>query len=276
MRAWLELIRLHYSLPLVWPFALTGWYAAGGNLAGRYASLALACGALVSLLCGTYCLNDVLDVRFDAINAPHRPICSGRISRRRGAWAAVGGFLAALGLAAAAGGGFFVAICLLAGALVGYDFSSKQLKRAKPFVAAALVTAIYPLAFVQAGGIVGPRAASLPCFAAWVFLTICGYELFKDIRDRRGDAKGRSARPLRPRRYWILGNLTIALGLLAFLPAGGLGMSKAYIPAVLVLIFPIGVWAIVTRRLRNKFIAVYAEFLAMGVITTLDPLIFGF
>jgi 4-hydroxybenzoate polyprenyltransferase len=273
--AWLKLIRLQYSLPLVWPFALTVWYAAGGDLSGRHASLAWACGAMVSLLCGTYCLNDVLDVRFDAINAPHRPICSGRISRRRGAWAAGGFFMAALGLAAAAGGGFFVAMCLLAGALVGYDFSSKRLGRAKPFIAAALVTAIYPLAFVQAGGIVGPRAGSLFCFAAWMFLTICGYELFKDIRDRRGDAQSRSAPPLRPRRYWILGNLTIALGTLALLPAGGLGMSVAYIPAVLVLVFPIGAWAMFTRRLRHKFIAVYAEFLAMGIITTLDPLLFG-
>jgi len=216
----------------------------------------------------------VLDVRFDAINAPHRPICSGRISRRQGVWAAVGGFLSALGLAAAAGGGFFIAMCLLAGALVGYDFSSKRLGRAKPFIAAALVTALYPLAFVQAGGIVGPRGGSLFCFAAWMFLTICGYELFKDIRDRRGDAQARSAQVLCARRYWILGNLTIALGTLALLPAGGLGMSRAYIPAVLVLVFPAGAWAILTRRLRHKFIAVYLEFLATGVITTLDPLIF--
>ena len=271
MIAWLKLIRLHYSLPLVWPFALTVWYAAGGDLDGRYASLALACGSLVSLLCGTYCLNDVLDVRFDAINAPHRPICSGRISRKAGAWAAGGGFLAALGLAAAAGGGFFVAMCLLAGVLVGYDFSSKRLGRAKPFIAAALVTAIYPLAFVQAGGIVGPRAGSLFCFAVWMFLTICGYELFKDIRDRRGD----TGVGLNVKRYWILGNVAISLGTFALLPAGVLGMSRAYIPAVLALVFPAAAWAIFTRRLRHKFIAVYAEFLAMGIITTLDPLIFG-
>ncbi len=52
-------------------------------------------------------------------------------------------------------------------------------------------------------------------------------------------------------------------------------MSGAYIPAVLVLVIPSAVWAIFTRRLRSKFIAVYLEFLAMGVITMLDPLIFG-
>ena len=44
---------------------------------------------------------------------------------------------------------------------------------------------------------------------------------------------------------------------------------------LLVLVFPIGAWAMFTRRLRHKFIAVYAEFLAMGIITTLDPLLFG-
>ena len=272
MRAWFELLRLQYSLPFVWPFALTVWHASGGNLGGRHASLAWACCSLVSLLCGTYCLNDVLDVRFDAINAPGRPICSGRVSRRVAAWAAGGFFAAALGLAVMASGGFFIAICLLAGALVGYNCFSKRLGCMKPIIASALVTAIYPLAFAQAGGIVGPRAGALFCFAAWMFLTILGYELFKDIRDRRGDAKP----PLDLKRYWILGNVTIAFGGVVLLPAGGLGMSQAYIPAVIVLVFPAAVWAIITRRLRNKLIAVYAEFLAMGVITTLDPLIFGF
>ena len=264
-------MRLQYSLPFVWPFALTVWYASGGNLDGRYSSLCWACGALVSLLCGTYCLNDVLDVRFDAINAPGRPICSRRISRRAGALAAGGFFLGALGLAIVAGGGFFLAMCVLAAALVGYDCLSKRLGRAKPFIASALVTAIYPLALAQAGGIVGPRAGALFCFAAWMFLTVCGYEHFKDIRDRRGDRRG----PLDVKQYWTLGNVAIALGALALLLAGGLGMSHAYIPAVLVLVFPPVVWAIRTRRLRSKFIAVYVEFLAMGVITTLDPLIFG-
>ena len=271
MRAWLELLRLQYSLPFVWPFALTVWYASGGDLNGRHASLVWACCSLVSLLCGTYSLNDVLDVRFDAINAPGRPICSGRISRKAGAWAAGVFFVAALGMASIAGGGFFIATCLLAGALVGYNCFSKRLGRAKPFGASALVTAIYPLALAQAGGIVGPRAGSLYCFAGWMFLTVCGYEMFKDIRDRRGDSQS----PLNVKQYWTLGNLTIALGAIALLPAAALGMSWAYAPAVCMLVAPPAIWAIVTRRLRNKFIAVYAEFLAMGIITTLDPLVCG-
>ncbi len=271
MTAWLKLLRLQYSLPFVWPFALTVWYASGGDLDGRYASLAWACGSLVSLLCGTYCLNDVMDVRFDAINAPGRPICLGQVSRRAGAWVAVGFILAALGFSVGAGCGFFVAICVLAGLLVGYDCLSKRLGMAKPFVASALVTSIYPLAFVQSGGVVGPRAGGLFCFAAWMFLTVCGYELFKDIRDRRGDSRS----TLNVRRYWTLGNITIASGAIVLLAAGGLGMSWAYIPAVLTLVFPPAIWAIFTRRLRNKFIGVYVEFLAVGIITTLDPLIFG-
>ena len=271
MRAWLQLLRLQYSLPFVWPFALTVRYASGGDLSGRHASLVWACCSLVSLLCGTYSLNDVLDVRYDAINAPGRPICSGRISRRTGTWAAGVFFVAALGLAVMASGGFLIAICVLAAALVGYNCFSKRLGRAKPFIASALVTAIYPLALAQAGGIVGPRSGSLFCFAGWMFLTVCVYEMFKDIRDRRGDSQS----PLNVKQYWTLGNLTIALGAAALLPAGALGMSWAYIPAVIVLVVPPMIWAIVTRRLRNKFIAVYAEFLAMGLITSLDPLIFG-
>jgi geranylgeranylglycerol-phosphate geranylgeranyltransferase len=268
----MQLLRLQYSLPFVWPFALTVWYASGGDLSGRFASLAWACGALVSLLCGTYCLNDVLDVRFDAINAPQRPICSGRISRKTGVLAAAGFVPAALGFAFLAGGIFPIAICALGAALVGYDCLSKRLGPAKPFVASVLVTALYPLALAQAGGVVGPRAGGLYCFAAWMFLTVCGYELFKDIRDRRGDGRG----PLNVKRYWTLGNITIVLGAVALLPAGVLGMSSAYAPAVFILVFPPAAWAILTRRLRCKFIAVYVEFLAMGIITTLDPLVFGF
>jgi 4-hydroxybenzoate polyprenyltransferase len=270
MRAWLELLRLQYSLPFVWPFALTVWYASGGGLGGRFGRLVWACCSLTCVLCGTYSLNDVLDVRFDAINTPGRPICSGRISRQVASWTAWGFFAAALGFGLVAGGDFFAAMCLLAGVLVAYNYSSKRLGLAKPFIASALVTSIYPLAFVQAGGIIGPRAGSLFCFAGWMFMTVLGYELFKDIRDRRGDAKP----PLNLKRYWILGNVAIALGAAALLPACVLGMSGAYIPAVIVLVFPPAIWAIVTRRLRNKFIAVYAEFLAMGVITTLDPILF--
>jgi len=269
----MQLLRLQYSLPFVWPFALTVWYASGGDLSGAQASLVWACGSLIGLLCGTYCLNDVLDVRFDAINAPGRPICSGRISRRSAAAAGIGFFLIALALAVLAGSRFFVAASVLIGALIAYNVLSKRLGRFKPFIASALVTSLYPLAFVQASRIVGPRAGSLYCFAAWMFLTVCGYELFKDIRDRRGDTSGPNR--LNVKQYWTFGNLTIALGAAALLPAGALGMSRAYIPAVIVLVFPPAVWAIVTRRLRNKFIAVYAEFLAMGLITTLDPLIFG-
>jgi len=270
MRAWLELLRLQYSLPFIWPFALTVWYASGGNLSGRYASLAWACGSLMSLLCGTYCLNDVLDVRFDAINAPGRPICSGRISRRTGACAAALFFVAALGLAGVVGLRFFIAIFGLGAALVEYNFFSKRLGLCKPFVASLLVTMIYPLAFVQAGGITGPRAGSLYCFAVWMFLTVCGYEMFKDIRDRRGDSQS----PLNVKRYWTCGNFCIATGAIALLPAAVFGMSSAYAPAVIALVFPAAVWAIISRRLRNKFIAVYIEFLAMGLITTLDPILF--
>jgi 4-hydroxybenzoate polyprenyltransferase len=225
----------------------------------------------MSLLCGTYCLNDVLDVRFDAINAPGRPICSGRISRRAGAVAALLFFATALGLAGAAGVKFFIAIFGLAAALVEYNFFSKRLGPCKPFVASLLVTMIYPLAFVQAGGVVGPRAGALYCFAAWMFLTVCGYEMFKDIRDRRGDSQS----PLNVKRYWALGNVCIATGAVVLLPAAVFAMSPAYLPAVIALVFPAAAWAIVTRRLRNKFIAVYAEFLAMGLITTLDPVLFG-
>jgi 4-hydroxybenzoate polyprenyltransferase len=271
MKAWMQLLRMQYSLPFVWPFALTVWYASGGDLSGRYGSLIWACWAMVSLLCGIYCLNDLLDVRFDTINAPGRPICSGRISPKAAACAAGGFLTVALGLAFAVGGGFFIAMCVLAGLLVAYDFLSKRLGSAKPFVASALVTALYPLAVVQAGGVVGPRVGSLYCFAAWMFLTVCGFELFKDIRDRRGDRRG----PLNVKRYWTLGNTAIAMGATVLLPASVLGMSRAYIPAVLLLVIPPAAWAIFARRLRSKFIAVYAEFLAMGLITTVDPLIFG-
>jgi len=269
MKAWMQLLRLQYSLPFVWPFALTVWYASGENLSGRYGPLIWACCSLVSVLCGTYCLNDVLDVRFDAINAPGRPICSGRISRKAGALAAGVFFLLTPVLALPASGRFLIAICTLGGLLIGYDFLSKRLGRFKPFIASALVTSLYPLAFALTGGIAGPRSGSLYCFAAWMFLTVCGFELFKDIRDRRGDSGDR----LNVKQYWTLGNLTIALGAIALLPAGALGMSRAYLPAVLVLVFPPAVWAIFTRRLRSKFIAVYAEFLAMGLITTLDPIL---
>ncbi|MBM4019558.1 MAG: hypothetical protein FJ288_14770 [Planctomycetes bacterium] len=295
--ALLRLCRLYYAVPMALAYALTLYYALGGRMDGQWPGAAASTAALALVIAAAYVLNDVFDMAFDRVNAPWRPIAAGRVPRR--AAAAWGAALAAAGLvlaAAAARPAFPAALAAVAAALVLYDAASKRLGAAKPLAVAALMTSIYPLALAQAGGASdgwrsftigavasalaqggGPRAAALPVFAAWMFLTAFGYEVLKDIRDIPGDRAGGAAATALQRnpRLWrrAAGAVIAAAAAMLLLPLGlGCGwvygaVAAAAMGAAVVSVF---------LPVRRAIMAVYAECFLVGVAAAADPLILGF
>lgn len=271
----IALTRPHYSLPIPPAYALTVFYARGGRMAGEWAAAWLTTAALVLVIAAGYVLNDVFDVRADRVNAPGRPIASGRVPR--GAAAAWGTVLLAAGLALALAGrpALRLTLAAVAGGLVLYDATSKRLGLAKPLAVAALMTSIYPLALAQAGGAAGARAASLAVFPAWLFVTAFAYELLKDVRDVVGDRLAAVPGPVqrRPERWRrVAGALLPAASLLLIAPCF-LGCRWVYLalaaPAITL------AFAAAFVPVRAAIAMAYAECFLVMVAATADVAAFG-
>ena len=272
MLALIRLCRPHYSVPMALTFTLTVSYAAGGDMAGRWASTAAASAALMLVIAGAYALNDAIDVAVDRVNAPRRPVASGKVPRRSAAVVGVALMAAGVALGGWGRGAFPAVLAAVAGGLAAYDALSKRLGPFKQVAVAVLMTSIYPLALAQAGGAIGPRAWSLAVFPAWMFLTSFGYEMLKDIRDAGGDPAG-SALLLRPRRWRTVANAAIVLGAAALIGPSFAGCKWIYatgsIPAIAA--------ALASTRLpvRPAIRAVYLECVVVGIAATADVLILG-
>jgi len=137
---------------------------------------------------------------------------------------------------------------------------------------------MYPLALAQAGGMGGPRAATLPVFAAWMFLTAFGYEVLKDIRDIPGDCAAAGAPVMqvqRRPRLWrtVAGGTILAAALLLVVPVF-LGCGWVYMAVAAAAMVAAGASALLP--VRRAIMVVYAECFLVGVAATLDPLILGF
>lgn len=272
MLALIRLGRPWYSVPMALTFTLTVYYAAGGDMAGRWSSTSAATVALMLVIAGAYALNDVFDVAVDRVNAPRRPVAAGKVTRRTAAVFAAGVMAAGLVLAGLGSGAFAGVLAVVAGGLVAYDALSKRLEALKQVAVAALMTSIYPLALAQAGGARGPRAWSLAIFPAWMFLTSFGYELLKDIHDAAGDPGGASM--CRNRRRWrVIADAAIVVGALALIAPSFVGCKWVYsigsVAAIVVAVISTG---LPTRRAIG---VVYVECVLVGIAATADAVILG-
>ena len=149
-----------------------GWAFRTGA-AALSASLILAAGNV---------LNDIYDVSTDSINAPKRPIPSGRVTVRKARWLfgilTVAGFMCAVPLHIPG-----IAVALTAfSLLVFYDIKLKGV----PLAGNMVVAGLGGLAFIY-GGIAGNciREALIP--ASFALLFHLGREILKDAADIRGD-----------------------------------------------------------------------------------------
>ena len=83
-RAYLELLKPVTWFPPMWAFGC-GLVASGASLGSRALFVAGGVALAGPLVCGTsQVVNDWFDRHVDAINEPHRPIPSGRVSGRKG------------------------------------------------------------------------------------------------------------------------------------------------------------------------------------------------
>lgn len=143
----------------------------------------LAAGAAAALVAsGGYVLNDVCGLAADAVNRPHRPIPSGRLSRRTAAIESalllLGGLLLGVGLPSPV-----PQLTLGAAlALVAYNLKLQRV----PAAGNLLVAGLGALAFLYGGaaaGTMGPAVVPA-CFA---FIYHLGREVLKDAEDCAGD-----------------------------------------------------------------------------------------
>ncbi|MGW5930623.1 SCO3242 family prenyltransferase [Streptomyces anulatus] len=158
LRAWAELLRVSalFSVP---GDALAG-AAAVGRRPGR--GTALAIGASLCLYEAGMALNDWADRDEDAVDRPHRPIPSGRISPAAALGAA--GVLTAAGLALAARAGrpALTVATGLAATVWAYDLHLKHTKAGPAAMAAARSLDLLLGATATAAGVRAPGGTSSP------------------------------------------------------------------------------------------------------------------
>ncbi|WP_426499872.1 SCO3242 family prenyltransferase [Streptomyces sp. D54] len=158
LRAWAELLRVSalFSVP---GDALAG-AAAVGRRPGR--GTALAIGASLCLYEAGMALNDWADRDEDAVDRPHRPIPSGRISPAAALGAA--GVLTAAGLALAARAGrpALTVATGLAATVWAYDLHLKHTKAGPAAMAAARSLDLLLGATATATGVRAPGGSSSP------------------------------------------------------------------------------------------------------------------
>lgn len=178
---------------LVAPAVALGALLAGGREALFAASTGLAVLATALSLGAGNLWNDLADRVEDAVNAPDRPLPSGRLTP---AWAWTGA-LAGAGLALLAGraigpGALRVVLACLA-ALAWYARRGKGV----PLAGNALVAALAGVAVLFGAGVAGDwRAAAVPALLAAV--VHFEREAVKDLADAEGDS-------LAGRRSWAAG-----------------------------------------------------------------------
>lgn len=271
-----KLLRPYYAVPMSLAYALTVYYALGGQVAGRGTAILLSTVSLMLAVAAGYAFNEICDVAVDAANPRRHAIALGQATHR--AAAVVAGLLAAsaIAIAAAVGLRFLLALLAAMALLAVYDLFSKRLGWVKPLLASALMTAIYPLALALTGWPIGSRAASLAIFPAWLFVTGVGYELLKDVRDCRTDP---------PVPHWrgpIRARPELYRRLAAAMVGGASPLLLLCLPAGCRWVFALGACAAVALSAAAAFSPVqrairlvYAEVFLIGLAAAADVWLLG-
>lgn len=272
MTALLTLCRPYYAGPIALAFLLTVFYARGGDMVGEWPSAWLATGALALTIMSGHVLNDVFDRVVDGVNAPSRPIPSGRVAP--GPAAVFAAIFAAAGLALGwlASEAFAGILAGVTATLVFYNLTSKRLGLGKPILVALLMTSIYPLAFAQAGGARGARAGALAVFPVIVFLLTLSYQLLKDVRDVAGDRLLARPGPVQrhPARARAFAHVVAVLGGVLLAGPALLGCRWVYLAGASVSFGLIVAGAFLPLRLAIA--AGYLQIAALAAAATLDVL----
>jgi geranylgeranylglycerol-phosphate geranylgeranyltransferase len=186
------------------------------------------------MMAGTMILNDIYDIEIDRLNAPTRPLPSGR-ARLRGAYGLAVLFSIASIVSAVLLGFASLLIALLAlGLMVFYNARGKRLG----LLGNAVVSFNVALPFAFGGISVSSLHPSVLLFSMLAFLSNLGREVTKGIVDVQGDSLHgiRTLAVLKGPRVAALtsSGLFLAAVIVSFVPPFLGIVSVLYIPAVLV------------------------------------------
>ncbi|GAB6148514.1 geranylgeranylglycerol-phosphate geranylgeranyltransferase [Stetteria hydrogenophila] len=163
---------------------LVGAVIASGGLPGIPESInAFLVGFLISA--SAMVVNDIFDVEIDRVNAPWRPLPSGRVSVGA-AWACFAAFSAG-GLALSALTGAATFAIALAGWLVGVAYSWRGKRLGFPGNVMVAFSVALPLLYGAA--LTGSWSWRVAVYWFMVFATVLGREVVKGIADVEGDRR---------------------------------------------------------------------------------------
>jgi geranylgeranylglycerol-phosphate geranylgeranyltransferase len=186
----LRLMRLYYALPLSGGFVVILLYLRGGSLAGMQMDVTWSVISLACLISGGHVFNDIFDTAVDRINCPWRPLPSGQVTAKAAVILAAALFATSIACACMCRMRFAVVVTIVSGVLTAYDVFGKRMGVMKNVVVACVAVSLYPLAFALADPVWTTRLPVLFIHPVWLLLSSLGYEMLKDIRDRKGDALG--------------------------------------------------------------------------------------
>jgi geranylgeranylglycerol-phosphate geranylgeranyltransferase len=185
----------------------------------------LAAGLLAS---GGYALNDRFDVRIDRVNAPWRPLPSGRLSEAFAARLGLTLVAAGLLLCATRGARVFAVGAADAALLIFYARRSKELGWLKT----AIVGVLHASVFFFIGAVLRRFDALLALASLYGFASSAFRELVKDGRDIEGDGRCGARTPvlLHGRRFVdAVALATLGMAAATSVPAYLWGLGNAWL-----------------------------------------------
>jgi geranylgeranylglycerol-phosphate geranylgeranyltransferase len=275
---WLRLIRLFNCLLAsvgVWIGAYLTWLTPefyGPTVVSVAAFLTCAAGNII---------NDLVDIRVDAINRPQRVMVSGQISPRSARFAAIALNIIVVILGIAVSWSVFVLGLVTIALLIAYNLRLKRL----PVIGNVAVALSAGLTFIAGGIAVDPAFAfNLPgplVGAIFAFLFHLVREIIKDVQDMEGDrAAGLGSLPLSigsKRALLVALLLFTVLVILTFVPAWGHWFGPIYsiitvyfvdLPLLTLLIFT---W----QHSRPRMLEITSQALKVGMALGLIALLLG-
>ncbi len=272
----LKLMRLYYGLPFAAGFIVILSYLTGGNIYPILTKAVFTFLSLVSVISAGYILNDVCDIEVDKINSPGRILAAGTLQKKTALIWSIVLFAIGLMLGGCCSLPFFLAITDIAVLLIFYDIFSKRIGIFKDIIIAVLMTSLYPLALTVTEPVQTPRLNVLLIHPAWLFLSVLGYEMLKDINDVKGDRQvnGKGFNYCEDKRFLVMARVFIIAGSLITLLPYIFGYCKSiYLAASIAAIL-----LAIISTFNKPVVAVRYIYVAVFLVTAgamADLLVFG-
>lgn len=224
-------------------------------------SLLLAIASVFFFSSAGIVLNDYFDYEMDKVNAPHRPLPSGKIAKKTALYYSMALFAFAIAIA------FFINIYCLGLALLNtvleilYAWKFKRIALLGNFV-----DSWFPASSFLYGALAALSLGSVPLLALLAFLANSGREIYGDIEDIKGDLKEKAKTlPIMvgARNARIIANVFVLSAVfLSVLPwyFGILNINYLFVVALADLVF---IASMFVKPKQNQFLSKVAMIIAM-------------